>query len=252
MSLDKSHKSLGAKPPSHWLALVIGNSQLHWAKISDRSIVETWNIDHGAPLPDALSDSLTQAPLLFASVVPQQTQWVYQQVPSAHQVTLQDLPLCGLYPTLGVDRALALLGAGYLYGWPALVIDGGTALTLTGADAVGNLVGGAILPGIQLQLGSLEQGTAALPQLQAESLLQPSRWARSTGEAIASGVLYGVTAALRDYIQDWEARFPGGQVVLTGGAAQRLQSYLVSLPVAANLAFLGLAVVRAGLQERSS
>jgi type III pantothenate kinase len=41
----------------------------------------------------------------------------------------------GLYSTMGCDRALAAYGAGEKYGYPTLVIDGGTALTLTGDDS---------------------------------------------------------------------------------------------------------------------
>ena len=73
-------------------------------------------------------------------------------------IGLEDIPLEGLYPSLGVDRALALWGAGATWGFPCLVIDGGTALTLTGGNGDGFLVGGAILPGLRLQLQSLGRG----------------------------------------------------------------------------------------------
>jgi len=46
-------------------------------------------------------------------------------------ITLKDIPLLDLYPTFGIDRALAVLGAGKKYGFPCLVIDAGTALTFT-------------------------------------------------------------------------------------------------------------------------
>ena len=53
-------------------------------------------------------------------------------------------------------------------GFPMLVIDAGTALTFTGADANQCLVGGAILPGLRLQLASLGQKTGQLPLLESK------------------------------------------------------------------------------------
>lgn len=53
-----------------------------------------------------------------------------------------------------------------------LVIDAGTALTFTAADADQRLVGGAILPGLGLQRSSLAQKTATLPRV--ELLPSPS------------------------------------------------------------------------------
>lgn len=47
--------------------------------------------------------------------------------------------------------------------WPVLVIDCGSALTFTAADASGRLAGGAILPGVRLQLAVLGSRTAQLP-----------------------------------------------------------------------------------------
>jgi len=58
-------------------------------------------------------------------------------------------PEQGLYPTMGVDRAAALYGARVHYGMPALVIDGGTAMTYSAIDGKGNIVGGGISPGVQ-------------------------------------------------------------------------------------------------------
>jgi len=58
---------------------------------------------------------------------------LWQTYPDVHVITLNQVP--PVYPTLGIDRALALWGAGETWGWPMLVIDAGTALTLTGADA---------------------------------------------------------------------------------------------------------------------
>ena len=111
-----------------WLALMIGNSRLHWAEFSGGQLLKTLHSAHGI-LPQNLPD-----PLYFASVVPAQTSLLINHFPQAQEITLDDIPLENLHPTLGIDRALAVLGAGKKYGFPCLVIDGGTALTFSAGD----------------------------------------------------------------------------------------------------------------------
>ena len=69
----------------------------------------------------------------------------------------------------------------------------GTAMTYTAARADGTLLGGAILPGISLQLQSLAVGTANLPQV-AVGEPPPPRFSCNTKDAIWSGVSYTVRA----------------------------------------------------------
>lgn len=230
---------------------MIGNSRLHWAWFIGNTLQEAWDTKHlpasaiqqliqygvSGILPDAilppqvvsgqLSDTINVLPLYLASVVPSQTT-LWQTYPSVNVITLAQVPLLGLYLTLGIDRALALLGAGETLGYPVLVIDAGTALTLTGADADCQLIGGAILPGLGLQLKSLTRDTAALPATQLPTQLPP-RWAMQTASAIESGVIYTVLAGIREFIEDWQSRFPTSQIVLTGGDSPVLLSYLQSL-----------------------
>ncbi|HEY9729030.1 MAG TPA: pantothenate kinase [Chroococcales cyanobacterium] len=232
-----------------WLALMIGNSRLHWAWFVDGTLDRAWDTSHlsaaaverlsqrlaSGILPEGIlpphvasvaSDTSKPLPVYMASVVPEQTT-LWQGYPPAKTITLADVPLVGLYPTLGVDRALALLGAGETLGYPVLVIDAGTALTFTGADSQQRLIGGAILPGLRLQFQSLARNTAALPAIQLPSQL-PSRWATKTPAAIESGVIYTVLAGMRDFIEDWCCQFPDSQIALTGGDSHLLLAYLQS------------------------
>lgn len=240
-----------------WLALAIGNSRYHWAWFIDQELQDAWHSEYVCAnkwsqqlvLPDNLSAhlqsqqlQLPDIPIYLASVVPAQTTLWQPHVQKVF--TLADVPLLNLYPTLGIDRALAAYGAGEQYGYPVLVIDGGTALTLTGIDGDRRLVGGAICPGIGLQLRSLSMGTAALPQLQIPTALPP-RWAQDTPSAIMSGVLHGSIASLQGFIQDWHQQFPDSPVLLTGGDGELLQSYLQQRLIvsvhAADLVLLGMA-----------
>ena len=166
-------------------------------------------------------------PIYLCSVVPTQTV-IWQKLPQVNQIKLVDIPLLNLYPTLGIDRALAALGAGQHYGYPILVIDGGTALTITGINGDRSLAGGAIMPGLKLQFRSLFVGTAALPEVILPTRL-PYRWSADTTGAIASGVLHVISSGIRDFINDWQQLFPDSKVVFTGGDGEILAGYLQAI-----------------------
>lgn len=207
-----------------WLALAIGNSRLHWGWFAEGELKSTWDTPHikevefdsiASQVANSQSPIPADLPLYIASVVPSQTA-LWQVDPRSQVLSLDQIPLTGLYPTLGIDRALALWGIATKWGLPALVLDAGTALTFTGADSQGRLVGGAISPGLQLQMRSLTEHTAALPLLTPQSTLPP-RWATSTPEAIQSGILYSVLAGVQDFITAWIAEFPDTSIAFTGG-----------------------------------
>ena len=237
---------------SIWLALNIGNSRLHWGWFTNATLCCTWDTNHlsaasvsqvvqrwtagdwtgGILPPNQISflrggkgeNPQSMPPLYIASVVPSQTE-LWQIYPNTRVVTLDQIPLPGIYPTLGIDRALAVLGAGRTLGWPVMVIDAGTALTFTGADAQGQLIGGAILPGLGLQLESLKQKTAALPKIKLPEQI-PLRWALNTPTAIQSGIIYTFLAGINDFSKDWWRQFPESQIALTGGDHTSIYTYL--------------------------
>ncbi len=220
-----------------WVGLIIGNSRLHWASFEGHQLRRTWDVSHldlttrrpqswleWQHYSPAFASSLEPFPTLWVvSVVPQQQHW-WAAYPRCQTLTLTDIPLAGLYPTLGLDRALAAWVAGQTYGWPTLVIDAGTALTLTGADSQ-RLLGGAILPGLSLQMRSLDQGTAELPLGSLPESLPPA-WATDTQGAIESGVIRGTVMGLCSLIETWLVQYPLTHLVLTGGDSQRLDAYL--------------------------
>lgn len=234
---------------SPWLALAIGNSRLHWAYWVGEQLSAAWDTSHltaaqvsgliaqdfnfATCLPDADQAAVGVSPtsmaspveLWIASVVPRQSD-LWLSYPGVHLIQLAQIPLQGLYPTLGIDRALATYGAVTTLGAPVLVIDAGTALTVTGIDASQHLVGGAILPGIRLQLQSLNQKTAALPQVNLEQTQTIPRWATDTEAAIASGILHTLVAGIQSFVSHWWQQFPGSIVLWTGGDAELLQAYL--------------------------
>ncbi|MBD2038004.1 pantothenate kinase [Leptolyngbya sp. FACHB-321] len=260
-----------------WLALSIGNSRLHWAQFSGNDLQQTWDTPHlsATDVQQLIATQFTKSafhpslhdnadgahmPLWIASVVSQQS-LLWQKYDAATFITLEQVPLAGLYPTLGIDRALAALGAIALMHSPVLVIDAGTALTFTSVDSA-RLIGGAILPGLGLQFQTLQQATAALPNALPAALpaseervapqLLPPRWALNTTDAIASGIIYTLVAGLQAFVNDWWQQFPASPVLLTGGDRDRLYAYLTAtmpamaskLTVEPQLIFWGMRSVR--------
>ncbi|MGD1716936.1 pantothenate kinase [Dapis sp. BLCC M172] len=252
-----------------WLGLMIGNSRLHFGYFTGAILQNTWDIDYlqkneikshinQQKAIEKLLKSILETeninfnygmPLLIASVVPEQTA-LWQTYPNSDMITLDKLQLQGLYPTLGIDRALAVLGAGTNLGWPILVIDAGTAITFTGADVQKQIMGGAILPGLRLQLSSLAKGTAMLPSIDIPLELPP-RWAKQTATAIQGGIIYTVLAGMKNYVVSWLEEFPESKIVLTGGDRPILLSHFktlfpelgASITVAPDVIFWGMSKV---------
>ncbi|MBW4515080.1 MAG: pantothenate kinase [Timaviella obliquedivisa GSE-PSE-MK23-08B] len=258
-----------AAPTQSWLALMIGNSRLHWAWFLNSTLHQTWDIAHLTP--EAIASLFTpnshlsklfneasdlfplthlELPLRIASVVPSQTA-LWQGYPRVQVLELGQVPIGGIYPSLGIDRALALLGASKTLGFPVLVIDAGTALTFTAMDDQAQFFGGAIVAGLHTQLRSLAQNTAALPVVNSCITVLPSRWAMNTPDSIQSGIIYTLLASIRDYGEAWLERFPGGAIALTGGDRdvlfQHLQTQFSDLAtrirVEPNLIFWGMQAI---------
>lgn len=78
----------------------------------------------------------------------------------------------GRYQGMGIDRLATLRAAGDFKGFPALVFDGGTAMTYTAADVSGKILGGGIGPGIQVKLRSLSDYASALPHITVDALMK--------------------------------------------------------------------------------
>ncbi|WP_445223161.1 pantothenate kinase [Calothrix sp. NIES-2100] len=238
-----------SKTDNIWLALEIGNSRLHWALFLSARLDYTWDTEY---LPESVIQQLAQSqtladlppevfptlprprvlasprplPLTIASVVPSQTA-LWQTYPNVQVITLEQIPLKNIYPTLGIDRALALWGAGKTWGFPMLVIDAGTALTFTAADAKECLLGGAILPGLGLQFATLGQKTGQLPLVDTQSMASlPPRFALNTAQAIQSGVIYTIIAGIKDFIEAWWQLYPEGKMAIKGGDRTILFNYL--------------------------
>jgi type III pantothenate kinase len=74
--------------------------------------------------------------------------------------------------SIGSDRLANAAAVAQLYGYPAIVVDFGTAVTFDVVSARGDYVGGVIAPGLEAMTSFLYDRTALLPKL---SLREPVR-----------------------------------------------------------------------------
>jgi len=156
------------------------------------------------------------------------------------------IPLRNAYATphtLGADRLAAAVGAaGLRPGRDTLIIDAGTALKMDLVTGDGTYHGGSIAPGLQLRLKALHHFTGRLPllELPAADATIPLT-GDSTSGAMLSGVVNGAVAEVNGFVAEYQRRFPGLGVVLTGGDAAFLATRLPArIFVVPELVLLGL------------
>jgi type III pantothenate kinase len=143
---------------------------------------------------------------------------------------------------LGTDRLACALGAQVRFpGRNLIVVDCGTATTVTALDRHGTILGGAILPGLGLWPVALAARTAQLP---AATPTPPRRAVgRSPEEALRSGIFHGHAGAIREVVSRVrnEAFGRAAPVVIgTGGHSARFASVGVFTTVQPDLILAGL------------
>ncbi len=117
---------------------------------------------------------------------------------------------------IGVDRVCAAAAAYEQVQAGCIVVDFGSAVTVDLVDDDGMLLGGAILPGMWMQLRALHEFTAALPAVEPATTELP--YGRDTSEAMQAGVCRGICGAVRSLVEGYANhlnRWP--QVLATGG-----------------------------------
>ena len=103
------------------------------------------------------------------------------------------------------------------YGGNLIVIDFGTATTMSAVTARGEFLGGCILPGVRVAVDALTERAAKLPKIDLE--LPKTVIGRNTVSCMQSGLLYGYVGQLEYLINSFkrEMNAPEAKVVATGG-----------------------------------
>ncbi len=119
----------------------------------------------------------------------------------------------------GADLVVADVAALKEHTPPLIVIDMGTATTMSVLDQNGAHIGGCIIPGVKISLDALTDRTALLPGLQLD---QPKRAiGRNTIDAMRSGIMMGTASMLDGMVERMEQELGcKTTVVVTGGIAK--------------------------------
>ena len=119
----------------------------------------------------------------------------------------------------GADLVVADVAALREHKPPLIVIDMGTATTMSVLDKNGAHIGGCIIPGVKISMDALTDKTALLPGLQLD---QPKKAiGRNTIDAMRSGIMMGTACMLDGMVERMEAELGcKTTVIATGGIAK--------------------------------
>ncbi len=125
---------------------------------------------------------------------------------------------------VGSDLIVNAVAAIRYYGAPVIIVDMGTATTISVVDANKNYIGGMIIPGVKVSLESLVNRTSQLPRI---SLEAPKRLiGTNTIDCMKSGIIMGQASQLDGMIERiWEDMGTEAPVVATGGLSGSIVPY---------------------------
>lgn len=122
---------------------------------------------------------------------------------------------------MGADRVADAVAALAQYPVPLVIVDMGTATTVSVVDEKKRYIGGMILPGVRVSLDAL---TSRASQLSGVSIEEPKRFiGKNTIDCMKSGIIYGNAAAVDGIIDRVEEEL--GQkvtVIATGGMSRKI------------------------------
>ncbi|MFQ6538666.1 MULTISPECIES: type III pantothenate kinase [Aphanothece] len=241
--------SEGPEPAGRWL--LIGNSRWHWAE-GGAERLRCWSEPPPAATPPkapppapppsgaGMADPITGWITAWAAVGPGVAA---SGLDPRTRLTLEHVPLGNLPPWLGIDRALVGWQAWSDSQGPVLVADAGTALSLTRVDGAGRFAGGRLLAGAALQWRALAEGTVGLPAIPLNGPLDGEPWPERTAEALRTGVLRGLAAAVQAAWQEALQVDRRCGLWITGGDGPALGA-LLGQPCDGQLALRALAGLR--------
>ena len=148
----------------------------------------------------------------------------------------------------GVDRVLNVAAAYEQLGKACVVVDAGTAVTISACNGQGEFLGGAIAPGVRLQLEALHEKTGALPLIPSSDLTVPADvLGRNTRDAMLQGIFHGIRGMVRDVVENFATELGSWpEAIATGGDAHLLfDGWDVIHAISPDLTLYGIALAYA-------
>lgn len=127
--------------------------------------------------------------------------------------------------TIAGDLVATAVAAKELYPLPSIIIDMGTATTVTVVNEEGSYIGGSILPGAGISLEALAGKTALLPNIEFQAPRKVI--GTNTIDAMKGGIIYGSAGALDGLIDRFEEEMgtKAGSIIITGGMGRLIAPY---------------------------
>ncbi|PYK08269.1 MAG: type III pantothenate kinase [Verrucomicrobia bacterium] len=245
---------------SDYLLIDISNSYAKFAFASKRRVLAATRITTGELSSGVIARFLRKrnvGKIVVSSVVPEKNSAIWKASGGKVNLLWLDWKLkLGVeidYPkpsSIGADRLANAAAVTALYGFPAIVVDFGTAVTFDIISERRAYIGGVIAPGLEAMTNFLYRRTALLPKL---SLKEPRRAiGKSTIQAMLSGAVFGYRGLVREILAQVRAeQFARKKVhvVATGGYAGLIARRLPEIDIVhRNLTLEGLRIV-ANLNE---
>ena len=236
------------------LAVDIGNTQVKLGLFDGSVLKEQVLCTDEHEIPLLVQTEAVEAMILSSVARPpdEQTLWNQLSIPVLRLTGETPLPFVNTYTTpatLGTDRIAAVAGAHSRYPHQnTLVIDAGTCITYDIIDWQARYRGGVITPGLRMRLQAMHTFTARLPlvELVATEVSEATAGeltARSTAEGLRSGAVRGTAAEISQMIRMYADKFSDLRVVMCGGDASYLLTYIRqdhSVTVVPELILIGL------------
>jgi type III pantothenate kinase len=125
----------------------------------------------------------------------------------------------------GQDRLVNCFGAIKLYGYPAIVVDFGTAVTFDAVSRKKEFLGGIIFAGMETSLAVLEEKTALLPKVKITAVPKHVI-GRNTRDSMLTGAIYGFSSLTDGLVRLLKRELgPRCQVIATGGNAELIAPF---------------------------
>lgn len=216
------------------------NEQSNW----EGRLSEAWGRIKGAQ--DAAVAGASVNPTALAQVeqavlaaTGQKVEWVGQEIDFPLKVMTQKPA------ETGVDRLVNIAAAYEQMQKACVVVDAGTAITVDVCNDKGEFLGGAIAPGVGMQLQALRQGTAQLPEVEFQPPEGPI--GRNTRQAMLDGVYFGIRGMVRELVENYATELGfWPDIIATGGDAPRLfEGWELIHAIAPDLTLYGIALAYA-------
>ncbi|MBI3929730.1 MAG: type III pantothenate kinase [Armatimonadetes bacterium] len=123
---------------------------------------------------------------------------------------------------VGADLLAAAVAVLEIHGAPAVVVDFGTATTMSVLSREGVFLGAVIAPGLSVSLDAILQRAPHLPPVRLEP--PPRAYGTNTVEALQAGLLLGHASLIEGLVGRIEKEVGPCRVIATGGLAAQVAS----------------------------